>query len=96
MNAMNQAALPTTVESAVHLLIGIVPEDEQAKISALSETRLFELHFGLGQWVRNNLGLWNPNSRLLNATAQTNADDASDVIVQAFWLQQRDMLPKIH
>jgi len=51
MDATNQAALPTTVESVVRLLISIVPEDEQAKISALPETRLFELHFGLGQWV---------------------------------------------
>lgn len=54
------------------------------------------LHFGLGQWVRNNLGLWGSNPPLLEATGKDNADDASAVIVRAFWQALRHDLPKLH
>lgn len=49
---------PTTVEATVRLLLGLVPEDEQAKIVLMTEDDLMMLHFGLGQWIRNHLGLW--------------------------------------
>lgn len=88
--------LPTTVDEAVRLLQGLVPECEQAKIAALTQDELLALHFGLGQWVRNNLGLWGSNSPLLAATGKDNADDASAVIIRAFWQALRDDLPKLH
>lgn len=57
---------------------------------------LMTLHFGLGQWIRNNLGLWGSNPALLAATDKENADDASAVIIRAFWQALRDDLPKVH
>ena len=48
------------------------------------------------QWVRNNLGLWEANSMLFQATGKSNADDASGVIIRAFWQALRDDLPKVH
>lgn len=87
---------PTTVEAAVRLLRGLVPDDEKAKIVLMAEDDLMMLHFGLGQWVRNHLGLWGDNSALLQATGESNADDASGAIVWAFWLKLRDDLPKVH
>ena len=53
-------------------------------------------HFGLGQWVRNNLGLWQGNPQLLAATGEGHPDDASGVIIHAFWQRLRDDLPKLH
>ena len=91
-----QSSFPATVDEAVRLLNGLVPEDEQAKIAAMPETKLVDLHFGLGKWVRNNLGLWDADSTLLKATGQTKADDASDLIVREFWQKLKDELPKIH
>ena len=87
---------PTSVEAAVRLLQDLVPEDEQAKIADMTQDELIALHFGLGQWVRNNLGLWGMNAKLLAATEQENADDASAVIIRDFWQALRDDLPKIH
>lgn len=87
---------PTTVDSAVRLLEGLVPKDEQVKISKFVEADLSMLDFGLGQWVRNNLGLWSDNKALLDATGEVHADDASAVIIRALWLKLRDDLPKIH
>ncbi len=55
-------SFPVTVEEAVRLLGSLVPDEEQVKIVALPETSLVDLHFGLGKWVRNNLGLWNEDS----------------------------------
>ena len=74
----------------------LVPEDEQARIAYLSEGDLPELHMGLGQWVRNHLGLWGDNTALLAATGEDNPDDASAVIVKAFWERLRSELPKVH
>ena len=91
-----QSSFPATVDEAVRLLTDLVPDDEQAGIAALLEADLVDLHFGLGKWVRNNLGLWDADSVLLKTTGQTNADDTSDLIVRAFWQKLQDELPKVH
>lgn len=87
---------PRTIEAAVRLMQGLVPEDEQQKIRRMSEQDLSMLDFGLGQWIRNHLGLWGDNSALLRATGELHADDASGVIVHAFWQKLRDDLPRVH
>ena len=88
--------LPTTVDAAVRILRGLVPVEEQEKITSLTEDQLLSLHFGLGQWVRNYFGLWGNNLELLKATGETDADDASGVILHEFWLALRGDLPKVH
>jgi hypothetical protein len=65
-------------------------------IAAMPEDELINLHFGLGQWIRNNLGLWQANSLLLSATGQHAPDDASSAVIRAFWQRLRDELPKVH
>ncbi len=92
----HQAAFPTTVEAAVRLLQGLLPDAEQAAICALAEDDLIKLHHGLGQWVRNYLGLWGDNPKLLAATGEQSADDASDVIIRALWMALRGRLPQVH
>ncbi len=87
---------PTSVDAAVRVLQGMIPEDEQAKIAVISEDELTMLHFGLGQWIRNNFGLWQGNPQLLASTGQTHPDDASGVIIHAFWQRLRDDLPRLH
>lgn len=94
--ANDQGAFPSTVEEAVRLLQALVPGAEQAKIAMMQEDDLTLLHFGLGQWVRNHLGLWGDNAALLKATGETKADDASGVIIRAFWQTLRDGQPKVH
>lgn len=87
---------PHAIESAVRLLQGLVPDDEQQRIRSMTEQDLTMLDFGLGQWIRNHLGLWGDNPALLRATGELHADDASGVIVRAFWLKLRDDLPRVH
>lgn len=74
----------------------MVPKSEQARIAGMPEEDLINLQFGLGMWIRNNLGLWETNPELLAATGQGSADDASEVIIRAFWVAIRGEQPKIH
>lgn len=78
------------------MLQGLVPDVEQVKIASMAEDELTTLHFGIGQRVRNHFGLWGDNAALLKASGEANADDASGVIIQAFWQAIRDGLPKVH
>ena len=96
MVTKNRIELPSTIDGAVRVMLGLVPEEEQARIAYMSEGDLPELHLGLGQWVRNHLSLWGENSALMAATGEGNADDASAEIVKAFWDELRRELPKVH
>jgi hypothetical protein len=87
---------PTTVDAAVRLLQTMVPDDEQAKIAAMPEDDLINLDLGLGLWIRNNLGFYDGNTRLLRDSGKESPDDASFAIIHAFWQQLRCRLPRIH
>ena len=54
---MGLAANWWTVDAAVGLLGGLVPEPEQATIACLSEDQLRTPDLGFGQWISNNLVL---------------------------------------
>lgn len=87
---------PTTIDAAVRVLLDLVAAEELAKITQMSEGDLMHLHFGLGQWIRNNFGLWKGNQDLMQATGALDPDDASSEIIKALWLQLNDDLPKLH
>lgn len=93
--AVSKIELPMTIDGAVRLMVGLVPEDEQARIVCMSADDLPGLHMASGKWVRNHLGQWGGNTALLAATGEENADDASAALVRAFWRQLRDKLPKV-
>ena len=79
----------------MRLLRGLAPDAEQARIASLKEDELIGLDIGLDVWIRNNLGLWQGNTVLLEATGAGHADDASGIIIRAFWLALRGDLPKV-
>lgn len=91
-----KSEFPTTVDQAVRLLMGMVQESEQAKIAAMDANDIHTLHFGLGMWIRNHMGLYAGNAELLKDTGETEPDEASMVILRAFWCRLRAELPKIH
>jgi hypothetical protein len=82
--------MPTTIAAAVQRLQEIVSKKDQATIAAMSEEDLFALHFGLGLFIRNSFGLHGRNSELLEATGAWEPDEASGVIIRAFWQSLRD------
>ena len=87
---------PETVDAVVRLLMSMVPEEERARIATMGQEDLVQLHFGLGMWIRNNLGLWQGNQTLLEACGHNDPDDASTVIIEAFWKQLQEREPRLH
>ena len=87
---------PTTIDAAVRLLVELMPDEAKANIAYMSEDDLSTLHLGIGQWLRNHLGLWTQKSVLLAATGQSHPDDGSAVIITALWHRLREDLPRVH
>lgn len=79
--------LPKTVAEAVKFIIArMSPEDiENFLKHAKSKEDVAMFHHGFGTWVRNELGLWDRNPELLQATGEWHPDDASGVILEAVW-----------
>ena len=87
---------PTTIDAAVRLLLDLMPDEAKVNIAYMSEDDLGTLHLGIGQWLRNHMGLWTQKSILLAATGQSHPDDGSAVIVTALWRRLREDLPRVH
>ncbi len=55
----------------------------------MAEEQLSSLHFSLGNYIRNEFGLWGSDEELLKAccpdSSLQNPDDASMVIIKALW-----------
>lgn len=87
---------PRTVKQAVNLLIETLPEEYLDDMAATAESDLVgKYHFSLGMGIRNDLGLWQGNLRLVLSTGRLSsihADYASGHIINALWreLQKRD------
>ena len=93
---MTTDSLPVSIEAAVRLVLGLMPEDELARIGALPHEQLVVLHVTLGLWMRNYFGLWKDNQALLDATGRTHPDDASGVLVEALWQHLQDQRARLH
>ena len=97
---MTVKSLPTTLDEAVGVLLATLGDKDLSEIAQMSFNDLINLHFGLGQWVRNNLGLWDANSPLMEAirvhSPGTHPDDASTVIIEALWHRLQESKPKVH
>ena len=91
---------PVTMEEAVGVVIAALPQAEAAQIAAMPESDLLSLHFGLGMWIRNHLGLWQGNDALMQALRErapdVHPDDASMLIIEQVWRRLREMTPKMH
>ena len=91
---------PATIDEAVGVVIASLSDREKAAIAAMAESELIGLHFGLGMWIRNNLGLWQGNDELMQVIRERDqaihTDDVSMVIIAAVWRRVREMVPKVH
>lgn len=91
---------PQTVDEAVDFIIGKLTQADKAEITGLNEKDLRGLHFSLGQYIRNETGLWSGNTALLldcekskggiePVSPSMHQDDASTIITRALWLKLR-------
>jgi hypothetical protein len=89
---MNVNTHPITVTEAVDRILELLPDDDRNTIAEMKKDDLTGLHFSMGQWIRNNFGLWEPGSPLLKDTGAESADDASGVIIDALWTRLREVV----
>jgi hypothetical protein len=80
---------PKSIKEAVELLSSELSEKDKQAIGSIPEHGLSSLHLSLGNYIRNEFGLWGNNEELLKACCPDislrNADDASVVIIEALW-----------
>jgi hypothetical protein len=80
---------PKSIKEAVDLLSSELSEKDKQAIGNIPEQELSSPHFSLGNYIRNEFGLWGNNEELLKAccpdSSLRNADDASVVIIEALW-----------
>jgi len=97
---MSHKQWPATLDEAAGVVIAALPAAEAAKIARMSQSELTHLHFGLGMWIRNNLGLWQGNDSLMQALREREPgmqpDDVSTLVIEQVWRRLREMIPKVH
>lgn len=97
---MNQKQWPATIDEAVGVVIATLSDEDKVLIAAMPVSELIGMHFGLGMWIRNNLGLWHGNDTLMQAIRNrdpgVHPDDVSMLIIEDVWKRLREMAPKVH
>ena len=79
---------------AVGYLRNHLPEDIKDLIRCMSKEEASMLNFFLGVHVQNALGLPKNNPKLLADCRVTNANDASELILNTLWLGLNDRKSK--
>ena len=66
MSDGNHEKQPATVEEAARLVLEWLSPEDRAQLATMERNDLVSrLHFGLGMAIRNELGLWHGNEKLL-------------------------------
>ena len=93
----DDGSLPETLEEAVAYLIAKLNDDDLRSIAAMEQDEfLMVAHFGLGLWIRNNLGLWSDGplaKSLAGNDYSLQADDMSGIILTALWERLQETPP---
>ena len=88
--------LPKTVEQAVERLVDELLLKDKTTIGNLAEDELINLHISLGEYIRNEFGLWSGNDGLLASCCsiakidKIHEDTASAIIIEELWKRLRE------
>ena len=87
---------PKTVEEAVDRLIRELSLKDKTTISNLAGDELINLHITLGDYIRNEFGLWSGNKDLMTScctiaeTDKIHEETASTIIIEELWKRLRE------
>ena len=93
--AMRGIGMPKTVGDAVKSLIANMPLKFKIDLSKMNEGELINLHFTFGVFIRNQFGLWDENTDLLNDCRKLSGitfmhpDDSAAFIIEELWKRLR-------
>lgn len=79
--------IPNNLDECFAALNKMLSESELDDIRTMDELQLSSLHHGLGQWIRNNWGLWAGGTlaKYFNNLGLSHPDDMSGLIITTFW-----------
>ena len=90
------APLPKTVDEAVKSLISEMALKDKTIIANMAETELSLLHTNIGEYIRNEFGLWSGNKALMTSCCffakkeKVQEDEASSIIIRELWKRLRE------
>ena len=87
---------PRTVNDAIERLTSELALKDKVTIANMAETELSTLHANLGEYVRNEFGLWSGNQDLMTSCCffakkeKVHQDEASSIIIRELWKRLRE------
>ena len=76
---------PHSIKEAILMLMELIPKDQLEEIKTMPLEELPLLHRSLGMFIRNKFGLWAGNESLMKECDTSVPDNASSVIIKAFY-----------
>ena len=79
---------PTTVDEAARQIASAIDTESRDRIRATKKDQLIQYHHGWGMGIRNSLGLWRGNDKLLQSCGngtRVHPDSCSMMIIEAVW-----------
>jgi hypothetical protein len=89
------APLPKTVDEAVKRLISDMSLKDRIIVANMAEIELSLLHANLGEYIRNEFGLWSGNQDLMTSCCffakkeNVQQDEAASIIIGELWKRLR-------
>ena len=86
---------PKTVDQAVERLISELSFKDKTTIANMAEVELSVLHSTIGEYIRNEFGLWSGNKDLMTSCCffakrdKISEDEASSIIIRELWKRLR-------
>ncbi|MFK7747415.1 MAG: DUF6794 domain-containing protein [Kordia sp.] len=76
---------PKTIDDCITIIDTILPKEEKEVFKKMSLSEFTtSVHFGLGMWIRNNLGAWNSDAALVKNTGLS-GDSLSHAVLEAYY-----------
>jgi hypothetical protein len=80
---------PTTVDQAARRIAAALDDVSRERVRTTRKDQLIQYHSDWGMGIRNSLGLWRGNAKLLESCGggkRVHPDDCSMVIIEAVWM----------
>jgi ADP-ribose pyrophosphatase len=98
-----ESVRPKSIKEAVdELMLTYKDQPLLDQLKKMKEDELIQCHFGLGMSIRNNFGMWEPDSELCKDISNkycngepVHPDDASYFLIQEFWMEARKSAPTV-
>ena len=89
--------IPANIEEAMKSLMETLSIEDQVSLTRMTEDETYGLHHSLGQWIRNNWGLWagGPLKVHMESLGFIHPDDMSGSIIREFWVRMNGLPSKL-